>query len=133
MHAFQVFSLLLASSFVLVAANPLLTSLTERRTCNCDSPTGCPGRCTPLQGSGTGWCINYCSWGNAVMCGACGQSYTLGCIVNDDGSCFTVVTTRGDYSLRIYHYSPECHPANTILRPRTQYIFFVNYEVRAEI
>ncbi|KAJ6569097.1 hypothetical protein B0H19DRAFT_1256772 [Mycena capillaripes] len=89
MYTIQLLSLVLVSSIALVVANPLLPSLNERQTCNCQSPTGCPGRCAPLQGSGHSFCIGYCGHNNAVICDACGFS-TLGCIVNDDGSCFTV-------------------------------------------
>ncbi|KAJ7662712.1 hypothetical protein DFH06DRAFT_357142 [Mycena polygramma] len=78
------------ASTLLATATPLVnTSLTERQSCGCTSPSGCPGRCAPLQGSGA-FCIGYCGRDNAVACGACGFSTTLGCIVNDDGSCFTV-------------------------------------------
>ncbi|KAJ6565822.1 hypothetical protein DFH09DRAFT_1081477 [Mycena vulgaris] len=89
MHTFRILSLMIASSLALVAANPLIA---ERQTCDCQSPTGCPGRCSVLQGSGHSYCSGYCGRDNAVICDACGFS-TLGCIVNDDGSCFTALCT----------------------------------------
>ncbi|CAK5271257.1 unnamed protein product [Mycena citricolor] len=52
-------------------------------TCSCKSPTGCPGRCAKNS------CVNYCGSGKTVHCAACGSSQ-LGCILNTDGSCFTV-------------------------------------------
>ncbi|KAJ7607541.1 hypothetical protein FB45DRAFT_1040223 [Roridomyces roridus] len=79
MYAVQLLSIVLALS--LAAANPLLT---ERQTCECESPTGCPGRC-----SGNYLCVDYCRLGMTVACSACGTT-SLGCILNTDGTCFTV-------------------------------------------
>ncbi|KAJ7726837.1 hypothetical protein DFH07DRAFT_1066623 [Mycena maculata] len=81
MHAFRVISLILASAVALAAANPLLT---ERQTCGCESPTGCPGRC-----SGNSLCVDYCGFNTTVTCAACGDT-SLGCIIDTDGTCFTV-------------------------------------------
>ncbi|KAJ7697283.1 hypothetical protein B0H16DRAFT_1903651 [Mycena metata] len=82
MRATHLISLVLASAFALVAANPLVA---ERQTCGCESPTGCPGRC-----SGNSMCVGYCGFNTTVFCSECGDSTTLGCILNTDGSCFTV-------------------------------------------
>ncbi|KAJ6626019.1 hypothetical protein B0H10DRAFT_569764 [Mycena sp. CBHHK59/15] len=84
MHAFSILSVMLASAIALVAANPLLV---ERQTCGCESPTGCPGRCS--ADGATSFCVNYCGLNTTVVCSACGDT-SLGCILNDDGSCFTV-------------------------------------------
>ncbi|KAJ7879399.1 hypothetical protein B0H13DRAFT_2340644 [Mycena leptocephala] len=86
MYAIRMLSFILATSVALVAANPFVQ---ERQTCNCESPSGCPGTCAPLQGSGHSYCIGYCGENNAVICDACGFT-TDNCIVNTDGSCFTV-------------------------------------------
>ncbi|KAJ7493542.1 hypothetical protein FB451DRAFT_1214757 [Mycena latifolia] len=80
MHAVRVLSFMLVSTFALVAANPLLS---ERQSCFCTSPTGCPGRC-----SGNSLCVGYCGQNTTVFCDACGET-NLACILNDDGSCFT--------------------------------------------
>ncbi|KAJ7452995.1 hypothetical protein B0H11DRAFT_1927143 [Mycena galericulata] len=101
MQLLRTFSLILASSIVLVAANPFIT---ERQTCNCNSPSGCPGTCAALQGSGHSYCIGYCGEDNAVICDACGFT-TDNCIVNTDGSCFT---GRDMNLLTIYMYSKRC-------------------------
>ncbi|KAJ6548474.1 hypothetical protein B0H19DRAFT_1265305 [Mycena capillaripes] len=93
--AFPILAVTLVSAFTFAAANPIIHTslterhLTERQSCNCQSPSGCPGRCAVLQGSGHSFCIGYCGRDNAVVCDACGFT-TSGCIVNDDGSCFTV-------------------------------------------
>ncbi|KAJ7123704.1 hypothetical protein C8R44DRAFT_784239 [Mycena epipterygia] len=81
MHAFQILSFMLVSAFTLAAANPLVA---ERQICGCESPTGCPGRC-----SGNSECVGYCGFNTTVVCNACGDT-SLGCILDDDGTCFTV-------------------------------------------
>ncbi|KAK7014245.1 hypothetical protein R3P38DRAFT_1446974 [Favolaschia claudopus] len=81
MYSFRLISLMLVSAIALVAANPLIT---QRETCGCTSPTGCPGRC-----SGNSLCVNYCGLNTTVHCEACGKT-SLGCILNDNGICFTV-------------------------------------------
>ncbi|KAJ7603201.1 hypothetical protein DFH06DRAFT_339216 [Mycena polygramma] len=81
MHTTQLLSLMLVSAFALVAANPLVAA---RETCGCESPTGCPGRC-----SAKSMCVGYCETNTTVHCHACGNT-SLGCILNDDGTCFTV-------------------------------------------
>ncbi|KAJ7271155.1 hypothetical protein C8J57DRAFT_1226731 [Mycena rebaudengoi] len=101
MHAFRAISpLILIFAAALVAANPLL-SLAERQSCHCQSPSGCPGHCAPLQGSGHSYCIGYCARDNAVICDACGFS-SANCIVNDDGSCFTIMGSTPDRELATY-------------------------------
>ncbi|KAF7373789.1 hypothetical protein MSAN_00590600 [Mycena sanguinolenta] len=82
MRAVQLLSFMLVSAFALVAANPLVA---ERRDfCDCTSPTGCPGRC-----SGNSACVGYCGTNTTVACAACGTT-SLGCILDTDGTCFTV-------------------------------------------
>ncbi|KAJ6554389.1 hypothetical protein B0H19DRAFT_1153385 [Mycena capillaripes] len=81
MHAARFISLMLVWAFALVTANPLVA---QREVCGCESPTGCPGRC-----SGNSLCVGYCGMNTTVFCSACGET-SLGCILNDDGSCFTV-------------------------------------------
>ncbi|KAJ7258062.1 hypothetical protein B0H12DRAFT_1232367 [Mycena haematopus] len=81
MRPVQLFSLILVSAVALVTANPLLA---ERQTCGCTSPTGCPGRC-----SGNSLCVGYCGTNTTVVCPACGDT-SLGCILDTDGTCFTV-------------------------------------------
>ncbi|KAJ7704056.1 hypothetical protein B0H17DRAFT_1127078 [Mycena rosella] len=73
------------SAVALVAANPLLD---PHETCGCESPTGCPGRC-----SANSLCVGYCETNTIVFCGACGET-SLGCIFDDDGTCFTVPERR---------------------------------------
>ncbi|KAJ7836700.1 hypothetical protein B0H14DRAFT_2793709 [Mycena olivaceomarginata] len=68
----------------LIAANPLVAQPDVDKVCLCTSPTGCPGRC-----SGHSKCVNYCGMNTTVVCNACGKT-SLGCILDDDGSCFTV-------------------------------------------
>ncbi|KAJ7271157.1 hypothetical protein C8J57DRAFT_1508107 [Mycena rebaudengoi] len=88
MYAFRAISLMLISAVALAAANPLI-ALSERQTCGCQSPSGCPGHCSPLQGSSHSVCIGYCGRPDSVVvCDACGSSNAQ-CILNDDGSCFT--------------------------------------------
>ncbi|KAF8196328.1 hypothetical protein K438DRAFT_1826011 [Mycena galopus ATCC 62051] len=81
MRAAQLVSFLFVFGFSLVAANPLVA---ERQTCGCTSPTGCPGRC-----SGNSLCVDYCGFNTTVACAACGDT-SLGCILDTDGTCFTV-------------------------------------------
>ncbi|KAF7369747.1 hypothetical protein MVEN_00306400 [Mycena venus] len=83
MHAAHLISLMLVSFLALVTANPLATQR-DTETCGCESPTGCPGRC-----SGNSQCVDYCGMNTTVFCDACGET-SLGCILNDNGSCFTV-------------------------------------------
>ncbi|KAJ7704033.1 hypothetical protein B0H17DRAFT_1127057 [Mycena rosella] len=80
MHAFRALSLTLISAVALVAANPLLA---PRETCGYESPTGCPGCC-----SGNSLCVGYCETNRTDFYGACGET-SLGCILDDDGTCFT--------------------------------------------
>ncbi|KAJ7868544.1 hypothetical protein B0H14DRAFT_2729134 [Mycena olivaceomarginata] len=68
----------------LIAANPLAAQPDVDKVCLCTSPTGCPGRC-----SGHSKCVNYCGMNTTVVCNACGKT-SLGCILDDDRSCFTV-------------------------------------------
>ncbi|KAJ6492836.1 hypothetical protein C8R47DRAFT_1119960 [Mycena vitilis] len=86
MHTTQLLSLLLVSAIAFVAANPLVAA---RETCGCESPTGCPGRCSEKS-----MCVGYCETNTTVYCHACGSgnksgNITLACIMNDDGTCFT--------------------------------------------
>ncbi|KAJ7108076.1 hypothetical protein C8R43DRAFT_1044367 [Mycena crocata] len=82
MRTARVISLILVSVFALAAANPLVV---ERQTCECQSPTGCPGRCSE---NGKSMCVGYCGQNTTVFCKACGHT-KLGCILDDDGTCFT--------------------------------------------
>ncbi|KAF8196324.1 hypothetical protein K438DRAFT_1968041 [Mycena galopus ATCC 62051] len=82
MYANRLISFMLVSMLALAAANPLVA---ERETCDCESPTGCPGLC-----SADFLCVGYCGMDTSVYCNACTSS-GLSCIMSTDGSCFTVV------------------------------------------
>ncbi|KAJ7092402.1 hypothetical protein B0H15DRAFT_833787 [Mycena belliarum] len=81
MPTLRVLSFILASVLALAAANPLECKSDK---CLCTSPTGCPGRC-----EGNSLCVGYCGTNTTVVCGACGDT-SLACILDDDGTCFTV-------------------------------------------
>ncbi|KAJ6473387.1 hypothetical protein C8R47DRAFT_719100 [Mycena vitilis] len=49
---FPLLAVTLASTFVASATPIGNTTLTERQSCDCMSPSGCPGRCAFLQGTG---------------------------------------------------------------------------------
>src|ERR1700748_1635167 len=62
-------------------------------TCNCESPSGCPGHCTTLQGSGLKLCLGYCGFPEPSLCDACPDDFEqVPCIAPTAGNptCFTV-------------------------------------------
>ncbi|EPQ53378.1 hypothetical protein GLOTRDRAFT_117324 [Gloeophyllum trabeum ATCC 11539] len=75
----------LLPALLLAALSPALANpfVTRQDTCECQSPTGCPGYCQDTEGIGAA-CFNNCGNGIAIACGAC-QGKTGACFVDATG------------------------------------------------
>ncbi|KAF9561618.1 hypothetical protein CPC08DRAFT_707281 [Agrocybe pediades] len=96
MFSLRVAFILASSMVALVASNPLAVERTASNplglpthlTCECNSPSGCPGQCITTS-AGIPACNNYCGTGTIIPCGGCATGFN-GCIINlDDLSCST--------------------------------------------